>query len=231
MMEKKIPRNHNLSAIGTKVFIDKNTNKIQKFIKHECCDVEKVYELYCEYLHNWSSYKYFLPTEIEIQERFLVISQDMHGLSVLEKNKFDFSLIDKILDPIIELCNYAKTNKLYADPHIKNFTIQDDNFKYVDISPPYSKKYNNLVVLKAKNQLEKNILEKNCEFFRWDWLPYHFAGDLLSINLESITWFDIIFQKISYVLPKSIDKKTFYQKAITVRYYEDKRNLLGLNLL
>lgn len=230
-MNKKGIHKHNLSVIGTKVFIDSNSKIIRKFIKHECCDLETAFEMYSEYLANWSNFKYFLPTKIDIQDNYLVISQDIHGESVLEKNKLDLALIEKILDPIIELCNYAKTNKLFADPHIKNFTIKDEAFKYVDISPPYSKKYNNFVILKAKNALEKNILEKNCEYFRWDWLPYHFAGDLLSINLESIAWFDIIFQKVKFLLPKSIDKNSFYEKAITVRYYEDKRSLIGLNLL
>ena len=225
------PEKHNLSVINTKVLIDKDKKIITKFVKHNCCSVNELFEIYLDYLSKWSNYKYFMPTEITIENEYIVINQKLHGISVLEDKKFDLSLIDKIINPIIELCIYAKDNKLYADPHIKNFTVIDDIYRYVDISPPYSNKYNNYVINKAKSPLERHILQKNCEYFRWDWLPYHFAGDLLSIDFKSIIWFDLIYEKISCVLPKYLDKESFLQKAISVRYYEDKRNLLGFNLL
>ena len=38
--------------------------------------------------------------------------------------------------------------KLYADPHLKNFTLKDNVINYVDISPPYQK-YNQFVMIKA----------------------------------------------------------------------------------
>lgn len=229
-MNKKI-FNHHHSAIGTKVLINYDTNQIKKFIKHECSTNENLICIYEKYITDWKKYQCFLPTKVDIENEYLVVIQELYGEPFLIENNFSEENLNLVLPQIIELCNYAQENKLYADPHIKNFTIKDKKLMYVDISPPYSPEYNNFVVRKTSNKLEKHILKSNCEFFRWDWLPYHFAGDLLSLNLDSILLFDFIYEKIRCVLPRDIDKKSFYQKAITVRYYEDKRSLLGLNLL
>ena len=229
-MNKKI-FNHHQSAIGTKVLINNNTNQIKKFIKHECTSNENLINIYEKYINDWKDYQYFLPTKVDIEKEYLVVIQEFYGEPFLIDNKVAEESLNLVLPPIIELCKYAQAKELYADPHVKNFTKKNNKLMYVDISPPYSKEYNTLVVKKTNNKLEKQIIKNNCEFFRWDWLPYHFVGDLLSINLESILLFDFIYEKMRCVLPNNIDKESFYQKAITVRYYEDKRSLLGLNLL
>ena len=223
--------NHHQSAIGTKVLINHDTNQVKKFIKHECSSNENLIGIYEKYINDWNDYKYFLPSKIYIDNEYLVVIQEIYGEPFLIENEVSEESLNLVLPPIIELCRYAQAKNLYADPHIKNFTIKNEKLMYVDISPPYSKEYNEILITKTNNKLKKHIINKNCEFFRWDWLPYHFVGDLLSINFESILLFDFIYEKMRCILPRDIDKKCFYQKAITVRYYEDKRSLMGLNLL
>ena len=139
--------------------------------------------------------------------------------------------IGDYIDQIICLFEYANENRLYADPHLKNFTLKDNILNYVDISPPYSEIYNEFVIEKATNDIDKFLIEKNLMFFRWDWLPFHFSADLISIDLDAITWMDDLYQMLKKSFSTNIDKDNFKQRVIMVRFYEDKRIAKGLNLL
>ena len=49
-----------LSAIGTRLIIDKDKNVIKKFIKHQCCSESEALPLYLDYVSNWENYEYHL---------------------------------------------------------------------------------------------------------------------------------------------------------------------------
>ena len=224
--------NHKFSVIGSKVEIDYEKKLVYKYIKkHECCTTKKAFNFYESYINDWSQYKYFLKSNINIIKEELVITQKLHGSSLIENRNIDLEFIILNLDPILELFEYSRKNKLYADPHIKNFTYDGKEIRFVDISPPYSEEYNICVNNKEKNTLKKYILTKNCEYFRFDWLPYHFAGDLLSVNEEAFLWMGDLYKLFKDLLPRNISKSVFHEKALSIRYHEDKRINLNLNLL
>lgn len=223
-------KKHPLSAIGTRIKINQLEKTISKYVAHESCSLEKAFICYEKYLKDWSEFNYLVKSKIYKSDHFIEIKQELKGSNILEK-KLNLDLIKDYIDQIICLFEYANENRLYADPHLKNFTLKDNILNYVDISPPYSEIYNEFVIEKATNDIDKFLIEKNLMFFRWDWLPFHFSADLISIDLDAITWMDDLYQMLKKSFSTNIDKDNFKQRVIMVRFYEDKRIAKGLNLL
>ena len=113
-----------------------------------------------------------------------------HGKNIVELAEDDieeyYNSNKNFFMDIIKIVKTAKDKNLYFDPHIKNFTIFNNRVWYVDVFPPYSKKY--LEILLKSNPSQKEKLIENHNIFSPEMLPYHFLADFLAtFNNEKIT--------------------------------------------
>lgn len=83
-----------------------------------------------------------------------------------------------VLEEVVKNIKKAQEANLFIDPHIKNFTIDNNKLYYVDFSPPYSEAYNRMR-LEYALESERDIVRENLDAFSPCQLGYHFAGDLL----------------------------------------------------
>ena len=167
--------------IGGKVIKEYRLKTIKPVYK------DKVGELILEYYKSLISNNIPVPKLIEYKD--LIFVSDHHGKNIIElagNNIEEFYEHNKpIFYDALKIIKTAKENKLYLDPHIKNFTIYDTKIYYVDIFPPYCQKYLE-VLLKSNPDQRKRIME-NYKIFSPKMIPHHFLADLLSVfNNEEI---------------------------------------------
>lgn len=220
------------STIGTRTRIDKKTNTIEKEIIHRCCSTLEALECYEEYISSLSDCDQFLATYCFCDKDKIKLCQQIYGVKFYEHEKeMEFNKLFKILPQIISLFDYSISHKIYIDPHLSNFHIDDNKLKLVDCSPPYSKKYNYYVNRKCKTSHERFFLMRNCRFFRWDMLPFHFMGDLTEIAPQSTKYFSYLYQEFKVIMPKNIFMSEFIERSMMIRHHENLRIKHQYNLL
>jgi hypothetical protein len=89
----------------------------------------------------------------------------------------------KAMEKILIILKKVQKRGLFLDPHIKNFVAKNGRIYFVDFSPPYTKKYNKMVLKSAKVS-QKYIVKRNLDAFAPSNLGYHFAADLLREKKE-----------------------------------------------
>lgn len=150
-------------------------------------------------------------------------SMKYEGKNLVEKNlnhkntKFFYSKLAAIFDIIKK----AKKHQIKIDPHIKNFVINSSGkVYYVDIFPPYSKKYENLRALYFNTMEEKKICKKNFSFFNPSNLFYHFVSDLVKLDYNFIYKLDFFYKKLREVKAIKSSKSFFKKKVIQIMEIE-----------
>lgn len=122
---------------------------------------------------------------LKIKSNKIVCRMEYKGKNLIEAktnftNKENFIIN---LKKIFFILKKAKIKKINIDPHIKNFVLSNDSkMYYVDIFPPYVKKYEKLRSKFYKTYDEKLICNINFSFFYPKNLFYHFIADLIKFN-------------------------------------------------
>jgi len=163
---------------GNKVFKKYTTNTINKSYYEELNNMILNYQKKLE-----SSYipvpKMFSNNKLEFE--FLYC-----GSSVIDELKIDpinyFKNNPSIFKDILLICKQAIDNKIYFDPHIKNFTILNSKIYYVDIFPPYSDEYEKLLIL--NNPGKENEIKKHFNLFKPNIIGSHFIADFKKSFLD-----------------------------------------------
>ena len=101
---------------------------------------------------------------LKIQKNKFYCMMDYKGKNLLNylNDKNFFNKINRIL-PILKI---IKNKKILFDPHIKNFVSNKNGIFYVDIYPPYTKKYISLRKKYFMNKKEKELIQKKFQNFR-----------------------------------------------------------------
>ena len=223
---------NSFSTIGTSTKISSDKQRIQKLVVHECCPQDIVIPLYISYISSLSKSPLYLPTSVYPLDNGVCLEQSVYGRKLFTSNyDIDFDYILFILPQIIDLFHYACQYKIYLDPHLSNFHVTDDSLKLIDVSPPYSTRYNQFVNRKCSSSTERFFLMKNCLFFRWDFLPFHFVGDLTNISHCSTFYFQPLYDSFKSLLPRSTFYSDFIEKSLMIRHHENLRSKLNFNLL
>ncbi len=138
----------------------------------------------------------------------------------------DPSLVRQMLN-IVES---ARTAGLHFDPHLKNFVIEDGTVSYVDFSPPWGPAYYDLRLSVADGE-EKSVLEDYFACFRPVMLGFHFASDLLKLELECRSLMPELYTQLLEQGSVTGDYPTFLAEGDRIRERERVRELNGFFLL
>lgn len=107
---------------------------------------------------------------------------DGNNLFQLTENNPSELLRKELISQIINIIKLIIKNKLFFDPHLKNFIVdKKGKVYYVDFSPPYSDNYN-IKVLKYQKEENKKLVSDNLGFFSYEMVPFHFVADLIKSN-------------------------------------------------
>lgn len=158
---------------------------------------------------------------LKIQKNKFYCMMDYKGKNLLNylNDKNFFNKINRIL-PILKI---IKNKKILFDPHIKNFVSNKDDIFYVDIYPPYTKKYISLRKKYFLNKKEKELIQKNFKIFGPNFLAAHFFGDIVKEKPKLMNKFKS-FYNLSYKLKlTSVTRKTFYRQVKMIIDTEQKR--------
>ena len=95
---------------------------------------------------------------------------------LLKTNPLNFFKENKLLfNNIIDICAKVYDNKLFFDPHIRNFTVQNGELFYIDTFPPYGNKYLDLLI-SFNPELENRIID-HFNLYAFNMVPHHFLSD------------------------------------------------------
>ncbi len=110
------------------------------------------------------------------------------------------------------------------DPHIKNFVGEGSNLLYVDFSPPLVSSYIEARCRAAGSADEERILRENFQYFTPEFLPYHFAGDLLNVRLSAAQLFPELHALLTETgMLSGVGVEAFTARAQSIRELEDLR--------
>jgi len=165
--------------------------------------------------------------EYSIKEGKLFFVFEYKGINIIQMigNKKPDEFFEKhavIFSEIINIIKKAQEADLFLDPHIKNFVIDKEKIYYVDFFPPYSPKYNKLVIEKSGED-KQEIVKENLSYFNPKELGCHFAADLLKLSLDYMS----IMAELHKLLKKegivSSSYEEFLKKADLIKKIEQER--------
>ena len=115
---------------------------------------------------------------LSLKSKKIICKMKYEGKNLVEnKNKLLTPKNFQInINKIFEILKIAKKNKINIDPHIKNFVLNNKKeIYYVDIFPPYVKKYERL-----RSKYYKTIDEKKfaIRIFRFSTIIFYFIISL-----------------------------------------------------
>ena len=223
---------NSFSSIGTSTQLSDDSKTIKKFVSHKCCSQDILIPLYLSYIDSLSQSEIALPTSVYPLDSGVCIEQPFYGQKLYTQDDgIDFDFLFFLLPQITGLFEYASLHKIYIDPHLSNFHVNNQLVKLIDVSPPYSTAYNYYVNKKCSSKTEQFFLMKNCLFFRWDYLPFHFVGDLTDISQSSVFYLQHFYEFFKPLLPRSTCFSDFVETSFMIRYHENLRSKLNFNLL
>lgn len=126
---------------------------------------------------------------------------------ILQAKKLTKVKMEKILYGVTQILNFCEKNKINIDPHFKNFTILNNNVYFVDIFPPLTKKY--IQLLTHFNKKIKNKIIKHLNTWNYQLIKQHFIADLKKSKFINRNFY--LFAKKYFVKNKLI-KKISYKK-------------------
>ena len=129
-----------------------------------------------------------------------------------------------VLSGVIEILRRVAAAGLCIDPHIKNFTGEGTNLRYVDFSPPLVEPYIEARCSVAEGDEELRILRENFSYFTPRYLPYHFAGDFLNVDRSADSLFPALHVLLTNAgLLRDVGFAEFESRARAIRDLEDLR--------
>ena len=228
------------SVINTKITHTKiNGIKCLKKVISANCDFcisqEDLYLMFEKYIDEINSSKINLPKVLshKLEKTQITFYCEEKGINILEKfnlNELIFGKGREYLLKIIKEIKKAVKYNLNLDPHIKNFVIKNDEISYVDFSPPYIEEYFTLRISIAKKE-EKEIIKKNFEYFKPNYLYHHFLGDFFNVD-KNIS--NNSLKEIFGLMENELNLKQSFEKFLStskkIRNLEDKRIKRGIFL-
>ena len=138
----------------------------------------KITDLIVKYFTSLSTAGIQLPNLIDYDDD-LNFKFSYCGISVAKElspnpEKY-YSENEFVFDSIVEICQTAINHNLYLDPHIRNFTYQNGEVYYVDVFPPYSEDYLDLLI--SFNPHLKDKLSALFDLFSPHMIAHHFLAD------------------------------------------------------
>ena len=195
----------NFSVINTDLqLIKRGENKlVKKIIQLNVnlnCSLEIVkgwIDCYIQQLYNCGI---SMPTikDSFIENKSFVYISDYAGENVMQlfPNIEDLLTHNDIFEAICNILRLAQVNKLYIDPHPKNFVVLNGDVSYVDFSPPYQiKAYRDARLKTEPDPNKRKIIRDNFNVFHPDNIFYHFIGDFFNIT-ENLELIKQIYEKV-----------------------------------
>lgn len=200
-----------------------------------CISQEDLYLMFEKYIDEINSSKINLPKVLshKLEKNQITFYCEEKGVNILEKFNLNELILGKgriyLLKIIKEIKKAVKYN-LNLDPHIKNFVIKNNEVSYVDFSPPYIEEYFALRMSIAKKE-DIEILKKNFEYFKPNYLYHHFLGDFFNVD-KNIS--NNLTKEIFNLMENELSLRQPYEKFLIaskkIRSHEDKRIKRGIFL-
>ena len=122
-----------------------------------------------------------------------------------------------ILDGVILILNNCEKKKINIDPHFKNFTIMNDKIYYVDMFPPPTRQYINLLIKYNKSIQYK--IKKHLKTYSYKIIKQHFIADLKKSKFINRKFY---FYTKKYFLKKKTIPYINYKLINKIIYIEEK---------
>ena len=228
------------SVINTsvKLFVDDSSSFVKKTIKpnleYDNVSVNKIkswIDQYIKILINAGIPLPFIRNQDVIGSN-IIYDCDFMGKNIVQLFSPLESIIDNkvILDQIIQIINSAQKNKVYLDPHPKNFVVEGGKVSFVDFTPPYQiKEYRDHRLGLESNKLKKKFIDDNFKVFSPKNLFYHFIGDFLKIS-SSDNFIISLYKMISQDGFLPLDIEYGMTIARSIRKLEDERDSKEIKL-
>ncbi len=229
------------SVIGTTIKIEKynDSEAIRKVtrLNHSFSEYSnEIYNLIIQYDKNLKKAGLILPKIFDSDEtsKELTFLCEFSGNDILDM--FTSDNIESLIcetdyfEQMLQMLVLAKKEKLFVDPHPKNFVKKEKKLTYVDITPPYGIDYFKLRFSIATHD-ERKILEDFFNCMEGSSLGYHIAGDIIKIDKDNENYLEIIYEKIrEYELIQS-GYKNFLSRLREIISIEREREARGIFLL
>ena len=220
----------NFSVINTDLELIKDGGKIfvKKYFQLNVdfpCPLKRIKEWIDTYINQLCDGGINMPA---IQDSFIEANRivyicDYAGENIIQifPNIEDLLTHNDIFEAMCNILRIAQVNKLYIDPHPKNFVVMNRVVSYVDFSPPYQiKAYRDARLQIETDLFRQNIIKNNFDVFHPKNVFYHFIGDFISITNN---------RKLNEQIYNKIRKKNFVdlpiisgmEKASQIRKTED----------
>lgn len=179
--------------------------------------------------------KIFLPklNYLKIKEKKIYCSMSYEGQNLIEKGFTHKNFIENLhyLFQSLDIIYLAFKNKVYIDPHIKNFVIKNNKMKYVDIYQPLTTKYIKFRIKNSLSTSEKKIVRQNFIFFSYRYIFFHFFADLIKINHGFLKYKNLYLKILKDRYLIKINEKKFIKLIKKIKTTEIKRSNLGIFLI
>ena len=211
-------------------------NKIKIFEKFFCINVpmmnksfyiKKISRMTKDYYVKIKNAGISIPKliELKVKSKKIICRMEYKGKNLIENN---FNVYKKNysenLDKVIHILYLAKKENICIDPHIKNFVInKKKQIFYVDIFPPYSKKFEKIRNKYYVTNLEKIICKKNFHYFKPANIFYHFVADLIRTNKNYYRELNFFYNKFSKISAIKCKKNFFKKKIFNIIRIEELR--------
>lgn len=139
------------------------------------------------------------------------------SLNKVLRKKISLNKMEIILNGVILILNDCEKKKIDIDPHFKNFTIMNDKIYYVDMFPPLTKQYINLLIKYNKNIKYK--IKSHLKTWSYKILKQHFIADLKKSKFINRKFY---FYTKKYFLKKKTIPCVNYKLINKIIYVEEK---------
>ncbi len=119
-----------------------------------------------------------IPVPNLIESNGLSFTSDYKGENIIDStNDIEefYNFNEKIFDSIFDIIKLAIEKNICIDPHIKNFTIDNEEVYYVDVFPPHGEEY--WKILLDSNEGREYEVSETLDLFKPNMLAHHFLAD------------------------------------------------------
>lgn len=157
--KRQVLKKYTINTIPIKYYkiINKQINLYHKALYKGCDAIPKM-------IHNKKDLDYC----------FQYCGKSLH--EILQNKKLSKKKMHVILDGVIKILNQCERQRIDLDPHFKNFTILKNKVYFVDIFPPLTSKYVNL--LTKNNPKIKSQIKRHLNTWKFKIIKQHFLADL-----------------------------------------------------
>ena len=206
--------------------IEKINIKILRFIKNEILKyynkIKKSNILIAD-LHN-----------LKIKNKKIYCSMSYEGKNLLQLGLSHKNYLENLnyIFQCLDLLYFAYINKIFIDPHIKNFVLNNEKkIKYIDIYQPLTSRYMKYRINKSKSPIEKKIVKKNFNFFSYKYIFFHFFSDLVKINTNFLKYKNLYLKIIEDKYSIKLSKINFLKTIYEIKKIELQREKLKIFLI